>query len=55
MIDYECAELEAERLLLSLRGDGRARGVRRHCALRFACLIAAIEFLVIVIGVVFAF
>lgn len=54
MIDYELAELEAEHLLQSLRVDGRVRSGRRHCALRLACLVAAFEFLVIVIGAVYA-
>ena len=55
MIDYERAELDAERLLLSLRGDDPARGEQRHRALHLACFIAVIEFLVIVVGVAFAF
>ena len=49
MIDYERAELEAEHLLVSLLNDARARGGRRRRALRLACLVAGLEFLIIVI------
>ncbi len=54
MIDYEHAELEAERLLQSLLGDARAHGWRHRCALRIACLVAVLELLVIAIGVAYA-
>jgi hypothetical protein len=54
MNDYDLAELEAERLLSSLRGENLAR-IKRLCrVLRLACLVAAFEFLVIVVGAIFA-
>jgi hypothetical protein len=53
MIDYDRAELQAGHLLreLSLR-HGTQR--QRHClALRIACLIAGIEFVLLVAGAAF--
>ena len=54
MIDYERAEAQAALLLRTLRGDERLDG-RRRCALHLACLIAAFEFLVILIGALWRF
>jgi hypothetical protein len=55
MNEYELAELEAQRLLSSLRGDGLKRINRLSRALRLVCLVAGIEFVVIVLGAIFVF
>jgi hypothetical protein len=54
MNEYELAELEAQ-LLSSLRGDGLARSKRLTQALRLVCLVAGIEFVVIVLGAILVF
>jgi hypothetical protein len=48
MIDYERAEAQAALLLRTLRSD-RGQQTRRQCALRLAFLIAALEFMVILV------
>ena len=48
MIDYERAEAKAALLLRTLRSD-RGQQARRQCALRMAFLIAALEFVVILV------
>jgi len=53
MNDYDLAELEAERLLSSLRGDSVAQAERLCCVLRLACIIVVLELLVIVVGAIF--
>ena len=55
MNEYELAELEAQRLLSSLRCDGLARSKRLTQALRLVCLVAGIEFVVIVLGAILVF
>ena len=55
MNEYELAELEAQQLLPSLRGDGLARSKRLTQALRLVCLVAGIEFVVIVLGAILVF
>jgi hypothetical protein len=55
MNEYELAKLEAQQLLSSLRGDGLARSKRLTQALRLVCLVAGIEFVVIVLGAILVF
>jgi hypothetical protein len=50
MIDYDRAEMEAEHLLRALLGERATQRRRRCLALHLACLIAALEFGVILVG-----
>ena len=54
MNDYDLAELQAERLLSSLRSDNVAQAERLCCVLRLACIIIVLELLVIIVGAIFA-
>lgn len=55
MNEYELAEQQAQRLLSSLQADGVARIKRLSRALRLVCLVAVVEFLVIVAGAICSF
>ena len=55
MNDYDLAELEAAHLLSSLRDDYLAQAKRLSCVLRLAFIVVVLEFLVIVVGAIFAF